>query len=258
MNLELFHDSPYFQSQILHLDSLAQAQGFPSFIPAINGSYPKEHVHRPVATQLALVCTEMALAKYWGTLGVKPDVVIGHSLGGCSALHVAGVLSASDAIFLVGQRASMLEKRCQIGSHKMLAVRASLAEIQESIGDKPYEVACINGPKDTVLSGSAENMASLSKALEADGFKCFSLDVAFAFHSTQTDPILHEFEDIANSSVLFQAPNLPVISPLLGKVLFDDKTVNANYVRRATREPVNFLLALQKAEEISTVDETTA
>jgi acyl transferase domain-containing protein len=32
-------------------------------------------------TQLALACTEISLAKYWASLGVKPDVVIGHSLG---------------------------------------------------------------------------------------------------------------------------------------------------------------------------------
>ena len=257
MNLDLFHDSPYFRSHILHLDSLAQGQGFPSFIPAINGSYPKDHAHSPVVTQLALVCTEIALTKYWGSLGVKPDVVIGHSLGEYAALHVAGVLSASDTIFLVGQRAKMLERKCQIGSHKMMAVRASLAQIEKSAGDRSYEVACINGPKETVLSGTLEQMDVLSEPLQADGYKCFSLDVAFAFHSGQTDPILDDFEEIAKTGALFQAPNLPVISPLLSKVIFDDKTVNANYVRRATREPVNFLSALEIAQKISTIDETT-
>ena len=258
MNLELFHSSPYFQSQILHLDALAQGQGFSSFISAIDGSYPRDHAHTPVVTQLALVCTEIALAKYWGSLGVKPDVVIGHSLGEYAALHVAGVLSASDTIFLVGQRAQMLEKKCQIGSHKMMAVRASLAQIEKCAGDRSYEVACINGPKESVLSGTLEQMDVISERLQSDGYRCFSLDVAFAFHSEQTDPILDDFEEIAKRGVLFQAPNLPVISPLLGKVIFDDKTVHANYVRRATREPVNFLSALEMAQKISTIDERTA
>ena len=257
MNLELFHDSPYFKTQILHLDSLAQGQGFPSFIPVIDGSYPQDHAHSPVATQLALVCTEIALAKYWGSLGVRPNVVIGHSLGEYAALHVAGVLSASDTIFLVGQRATLLEKRCQIGSHKMMAVRGTLAEIKKSAGDRPYEVACVNGPKESVLSGTREQIDALSETLQADGYRCFSLDVAFAFHSEQTDPILDDFEELAKSGVLFQAPNLPVVSPLLSKVIFDDKTVNANYVRRATREPVKFLSALETAQKFSTIDEKT-
>ena len=257
MNLELFHNSPYFRSQILHLDSLAQGQGFPSFIPAIDGSYPKDHAHSPVITHLAITCIEIALAKYWGSLGVKPDVVIGHSLGEYAALHVAGVLSASDTIFLVGQRAKMLEIKCQSGSHKMMAVRASLAQIKKSAGNRSYEVACINGPKESVLSGTLEQMDTLSEPLQADGYKCFSLDVAFAFHSEQTDPILDDFEEIADIGALFQAPNLPIISPLLGKVIFNDKTLNANYLRRATRETVNFLSALEAAQKISTVDETT-
>lgn len=257
MNLELFHGSPYFQSQILHLDSLAQGQGFSSFISAIDGSYPKDHAHSPVVTQLALVCTEIALARYWGSLGVKPDVVIGHSLGEYAALHVAGVLSASDTIFLVGQRAKMLEKKCQIGSHKMVAVRASLAQIEACADDKSYEVACIIGPKETVLSGTLEQMEAISECLQSDGYRSFSLDVAFAFHSGQTDPILDDFEEIAKSSALFQAPNVPVISPLLSKVIYDDRTVHANYMRRATRESVNFFSALEIAQKFSTIDERT-
>lgn len=257
MSLELYHDSPYFQSQILHLDSLAQGQGFPSFIPAIDGSHPKDHAHKPVVTQLALVCIEIALAKYWGSLGVKPNVVMGHSLGEYAAMYVAGVLSASDTIFLVGQRATMLEKKCQINSHKMMAVRASLAEIEKCAGDRSYEVACINGPKATVLSGTLEQMDAIAEPLQSDGYRCMTLDVAFAFHSGQTDPILDEFEEIAKSGVLFKAPNLPVISPLLSKVIFDDRTMNARYVRQATREPVRFLSALESAQKISTIGERT-
>lgn len=46
----------------------------------------------PTVTHLALVCAEIALAKYWASLGVKPSVVIGHSLGGYAALHIAGVI----------------------------------------------------------------------------------------------------------------------------------------------------------------------
>lgn len=257
MNLEIFRDIPYFHSQILDLNSLAQTQGFPSFIPALDGSYPKDHAHSPVVTQLALVATEIALAKYWGSLGVKPEVVVGHSLGEFAALHIAGVLSASDALFLAGERARLLEQRCEIGSHKMLAVRASVDQIAQSAGDRSYEIACINGPKETVLSGTCGEIDALTRILETDGHRCTSLDVAFAFHSAQTDPILDEYEEIARTGVVFNAPNLPIISPLLGKVIFDDKTVNASYLRRATRETVNFSAALESAQKISTIDDTT-
>ncbi|SLM39055.1 polyketide synthase [Lasallia pustulata] len=257
MNLELYRDAPTFQEHIQHLDSLARGQGFPSFIPALDGSHPKDHAHSPVVTQLALVCTEIALAKYWSSLGVKPDVVMGHSLGEYAAMHVAGVVAANDTIFMVGRRAQMLQEKCKIGSHTMMAVRASPAHIAESSGGKPHTIACVNGPSDTVLSGTKEQMDEVAVPLEAAGYRCIKLDVAFAFHSEQTDPILDDFEAMSKTGVLFQEPKLPVISPLLGKVVFDGKTLNANYVRRATREAVDFLSALENAQKISTISDET-
>lgn len=97
MNLELYRDVPTYREHIQHLDSIAQAQGFPSFIPALDGSYPQEHEHPPVITQLALVCMEIALAQYWTSLGILPDLVVGHSLGEYAAMHIAGVVRYSSA-----------------------------------------------------------------------------------------------------------------------------------------------------------------
>lgn len=256
-SLELYHDCAYFRSQITYLDNLAQIQGFPSFLPVLDGSFDKEHQHSAVTTQLAQTCTQIALAYYWAQIGVKPDVVVGHSLGEYAALCVAGVLSASDAIYLVGQRARLLEERCRSGSHKMVAVRASVEQIREASQGKPYEIACINGPKETVLSGLVAEMDAIIPVLEQKGYKCFSLDVAFAFHSAQMDPIVDDFEAATTRAVIFRAPQLPIISPLLSKVVFDDKTINAKYLRRGTRETVNFVAALQTAVDIGTVDDET-
>lgn len=257
MDIQLYRDVPSFREHIDSLDSLAQRQGFPSFVPALDGSHPKDHAHSPVVTQLALVCSEIALAQYWMSLGVKPDCVMGHSLGEFAAMHVAGVTSASDTIFMVGLRAQMLQERCKSGSHCMMAVRASKSQIADASAGKTYTIACINGPSDTVLSGTKEQIDNVSVSLEEAGFKCFRLDVAFAFHSEQMDPILGDFEEICKTSVIFQEPKLPVISPLLGKVVFDGKTLNAKYVRQATRGTVDFLSALNFAQQVATVGEDT-
>ncbi|KAK3629711.1 Non-reducing polyketide synthase PKS8-1 [Elasticomyces elasticus] len=257
MSLELYRDAPVFREHMQHLDHLAQGQGFPSIIPAVDGSHGKDHSHAPVVTQLALVCTEMALVKYWSSLGIKPDLVYGHSLGEYAALFTAGVLSASDTIFLVGRRALLLQEKCKIGSHTMMAVRASLEQIAESAAGRPYTIACINGRTDTVLSGTTAEMDGVAAPLEAAGYRTIKLDVAYAFHSAQTDPILDDFEAIARSGVIFNEPKMPVVSPLLGKCIFDAKTFNANYLRRATREPVDFLGGLEHAQKISTVNDET-
>ncbi|KAK8076008.1 hypothetical protein PG994_003280 [Apiospora phragmitis] len=192
MNLELFHQEPTFRSQILHLDALAQGQGFPAFVPAIDGSFPKDHAHSAVVTQMALVAS-----------------------GEIAALHVAGVLSASDALYLVGKRAMLLEEKVQAGSYKMMAVRGSMADIEAATRgqSQSYEVACINGPKETVLSGLSKDLEALMEPLQAAGCKCHILDVAYAFHSSQTDPILGEFEELASTGAIFHSPKLPVISP---------------------------------------------
>ncbi|KAG9871680.1 putative polyketide synthase, partial [Aureobasidium melanogenum] len=257
MSLQLYRDLPTFRESIQQLDDLAKIQGFPSFVPALDGSHDKDHLHSPVVTQLALVCTEIALTKYWETLGVKPDVVCGHSLGEYAAMHAAGIISASEAIFMVGRRAEMLTERCQSGSHIMMAVRASTTQIEELSAGKVYTVACINGPSDTVLSGTKQQMEDMQRTLEASGFRCILLDVAFAFHSEQTDPILDDFEVAAKGGVIFREPKLPILSPLLGRVVFDSKTINAKYVRQATRETVNFVSALESAHEASAISDET-
>ena len=105
MNLQLYHHSPFFRTQIEQLDRLAWRHFFPSFIPAIDGGFPKDHAFSPIITQVAHTCIGIVMAKYWERLGIEPEAVLGHSLGEYAALCVAGVLSASDAIFLVGSRA---------------------------------------------------------------------------------------------------------------------------------------------------------
>lgn len=256
-HLQLYHDSASFRNQVQHLDNIAQIQGFPSILPAFDGSAPPDESFSPVVSQLAHVCGEIALAKFWATIGIKPSVVVGHSLGEYAALHVAGVLSASDTVYLVGSRARLLGETCTPGSHVMLSVRGSVSQIQDSASPKPYEVACINGPKDTVLSGTQEQMDSVVESLKADGLKSLKLDIPYAFHSAQVDPLLKDFEKLAKDGVIFKAPMLPVISPLLGKVIFDEKTINAKYLCRATRETVNFHGALDFAQQLTTTDEKT-
>jgi monodictyphenone polyketide synthase len=257
MNLELYHSAPVFREQIQHLDRIAQGQGFPSFIPALDGSHPKDHVHAPVVTQMALVCTEMALATYWASLGVKPSIAVGHSLGEYAAMQVAGVLSANDTVFLVGRRALMLQEKCEAGSHAMLAVRAPVAQISDTLLNTHIDIACINGPSETVLSGPKDEVNNVTEKLTARGYRCIKLPVAFAFHSEQTEPILDDFEAIAKSGVSFREPKMPVISPLLRKVVYDSKSFNASYVRNATRMTVDFLAAMEAARTVSAIDEQT-
>ncbi|KAI1271721.1 polyketide synthase [Xylaria sp. FL0933] len=257
MGKELYDDYSIFRRAIDECNELALIHGFPSFLSLIDGSEPEVHKLSPVVVQLGLASFEIALAKLWISWGIRPSVVLGHSLGEYAALHIAGVLSASDTIYLVGARAQLLVEKCSAGTHAMLAVQGSVDVVTEALGDraKSMNIACINGPRETVLSGSSTEIASVAEQLGGSGFKCTQLKVPFAFHSAQVDPILSEFEKLAQS-VKFHNPTVPVISPLLGK-LVENQPIDPTYLRNHAREAVNFLGGLVSAQESNVIDEKT-
>ena len=256
MASQLFKDSPPFQNHLLKFNGLAQRQGFESFLPVIDGSAPNGHKFSLVNSHLAIVCVEMALCDFWEDLGVKPSIVIGHSIGEVSALYAARVLSASDAVFLVGQRARLLERLTEAGTYGMMAVRASTETFKKIAGGEGCDIACINGPENTVLAGRTEALSSAAERLRADGHKTLSLELSHGYHSEQMDSIADEYEIVAQG-VVFHKPGVPVISPLLSRVVEDKDTFNALYMKRATREAVNFMGALRAAQHSKAIDEKT-
>ncbi|KAL7623342.1 hypothetical protein AAE478_007023 [Parahypoxylon ruwenzoriense] len=254
---DLYAHYSVFRQAINEYNQLALIHGFQSFLPLIDGTEPEVQKLSPVIVQLGLASFEMALAKLWASWGIQPSAVLGHSLGEYAALHVAGVLSASDTIYLVGARAQLLVGKCTAGTHAMLAVQGSVETVTEALGDRAAttNIACINGPRETVLSGASTEIAEIAEQLGGAGFKCTQLKVPFAFHSAQVDPILDEFENLARS-VLFEEPKITVISPLHGKLL-EGEPINPSYLRNHARDAVNFLGGLVSAQQSGVIDEKT-
>ncbi|KAM7194536.1 hypothetical protein V8F20_007892 [Naviculisporaceae sp. PSN 640] len=263
--------APDFADLIVQLDRIVIQLGFPSVRAALVGqkkTAEDECGPGPLITQLAMVVLQIALSRYWAVLGIVPDAVIGHSLGEYAALCTAGVLSAADALFLVGHRAQLTASACgETGSHSMLSIRgASAGELVDMYPPVQfgYEVSCINGRADVVVSGSKACLDALRSALQQESpeLKCLLLDVPYAFHSAQLDPILDDFETAALHRVTFKTPEIPVISPLLGKFLpastNESATIlNATYLPRATRGCVDFVSAVESAAEAGFADDTS-
>ncbi|KAF2758172.1 ketoacyl-synt-domain-containing protein [Pseudovirgaria hyperparasitica] len=255
MGQKLYKDLPSYRAEIDQLDGLARLQGFPSFLPLIDGADVK--TLSPVVVQLGMACVQVAIARMWSAWGVSPVVVVGHSLGEYAALHVAGVLSVSDMIFLVGRRAQLLESDCTANTHGMLAVKANIDTLSNTLGSDMIEVACVNGPEETVLCGTIAVIESTSSILTTRGIKSTKLNVSFAFHSSQVDPILAAFKQAA-SSVVFNKPSIPLLSPLTGSVIREAGTVCPEYLVRHARETVNMWAALDEGSNVKLVDEKTA
>lgn len=253
---QLFETSGQFRSDILDFDRIGRSQGFPSFLPLVDSTILDATHFAPIVLQVGQVSIQMALARLWISWGISPSAVIGHSLGQYAALNVAGVLSVSNTIYLVGRRAELLGKHCTAGTHSLLAAAASVTAICETLGSDRPDVACINGPRETVISGRTEHLMSSSEVLKAAGIKSVLLPCAYAFHSAQVATILEPLIESARS-VFFAQPTIPVISPLLQEVVTGGNVFGPEFLARHARETVNFLGGLTAGKREGLVDQTT-
>lgn len=220
MGKEFFKHIPTFRADIERFDSIAMVQGFRSIIPLVDGSSSLDSLG-PLVVQVGAICIQMALTRLWRSWGVQPSATIGHSLGEYAALYAAGVLSASDAIYLVGMRAKLMEQHCTPNTHAMLAVTSEITASE--LNTSRFEISCINGPKATVVSGTGSDIDQLSVDFTSKRIKNTQLQVPFAFHSAQVDPVCEPFQ-AAVSSVSFRKPDIPVMSPLLNTVVAESGT----------------------------------
>lgn len=252
----LYESSTQFRSDLLSFVCIAERQGFPSFLPLLLADTDLKEAS-PLVMQVGLCCIQMALTRLWASWGVQPDMVMGHSLGEYAALNAAGVISVSEAIFLVGERAKLLKEKCFVGSHAMLATKTSAKSAKEALAKVPgVEIACINAPQETVLGGTVADIDKAADELREKGIKCTKLNVQFAFHSTQVDPILTSFQKLAGS-IVFQKPKIPVISPLLSGVLNESDSIDKEYLSKHARGTVDFLGALEAAQQLGVINENT-
>nr|QDK64760.1 AshP [Aschersonia paraphysata] len=252
---------PRFREFMVGLDETAGRQGFPSFLDVIQGrgETPVEQM-APVKVQLAITCLQMALGKLLIALGVTPRLVVGHSLGEYAAMNVAGVIGDADTIHLVGSRARLLEKHCAVGTHAMLAIKASAVKVAslKAASHPDLDIACVNGPEETVVAGSNEQIESFKAALSSQSIKSTTVKVQFAFHSAQVEPLLDEFRRIC-SSVTLRDPSFPILSPMMAKVINKaaDMGSTSDYLARHCRESVRFHDCLSWARQSSLLPDRT-
>ena len=186
-------------------------------------------------TQPALFVIEHALAKLWMQRGVRPQAMIGHSLGEYVAACISGVWSLEDALRLVATRARLMQAQAP---GVMLALRLPEAEAQALL-TPGLSIAAINGPKLCVISGPAEAIATLEKELERRGIAGRRLVTSHAFHSAMMEPMLPAFEE-ALKQVKFNAPQIPWVSNVTGKWITADQIAKPAYWLEHVRHAVRF------------------
>ncbi|MFH9986805.1 type I polyketide synthase [Streptomyces luteogriseus] len=195
-------------------------------------------IDQTLYTQTGLFAVEVALFRLLEHWGVRPDALLGHSVGELAAAHAAGVWSTADAARVVAARARLMQELPQGGA--MLSVAAPEDEVSAVLGDAFAEiaVAAVNGPASLVLSGTDEAVTAAGAQLADAGLRTRRLTVSHAFHSALMEPMLAAYEHEL-AQVAFAEPVLPVVSNLTGEVAGADLCDPAYWVRQV-REAVRF------------------
>ncbi|WP_246150751.1 type I polyketide synthase [Streptomyces qinzhouensis] len=187
-------------------------------------------------TQVALFAVEVALFRLVESWSLAPDYVLGHSIGGLAAAHVAGVLSLEDAAEVVVARGRLMQALPKGGA--MVSLQATEEEVAESLGAR-VSVAGVNGPRSVVVSGDEDAVMGVAEEWRGRGRKVKRLKVSHAFHSVLMEPMLAEFEEIL-SGVTLSAPRIAVISDSTGVPLTDEQAMSPAYWAEHVRKPVLF------------------
>ncbi|KXN83388.1 Conidial yellow pigment biosynthesis polyketide synthase [Leucoagaricus sp. SymC.cos] len=254
MGRSLYRTVPLFRRIIDDCHSILVAAGFPGVLAILTSegeSSGLAKLEEFEANQAAIFSLEYALAKLWMSWGIKPSVVVGHSLGEYAALVIANVLTLKGALMIIANRVRYMVQKCTVDSTSMLAVNLPSKDIQ-TILDSSSEfsgitIACYNSSVDNVLAGPIPQLKALKAHLDAE-VRCKNvlLTVPFGYHSSAMTPLLDDLTELSKR-ITISPPSIPIISNVHGTLVLpgDASVFNGNYFTRHCSEPVQFAKGIQ-------------
>jgi len=173
--------------------------------------------------------------------GIKPEAMIGHSIGEYVAACLAGVFSLEDGLWLVSMRGRLMGQQ-PAGS--MIAVRLSEQEIEPLLGDQ-LSIAAINGPSHCVVSGPAHAVERFETCIGEKGFEGRRLNTSHAFHSPMMERVMEPMAEQVKKIEL-HPPQTPFLSNVTGNWITEEEATDPNYWANHLRQPVRFSQGLQE------------
>lgn len=201
--------------------------------------YAERHIQDTSLAQPLLFITEYALAQLWISWGVRPHMMIGHSIGEYVAACLSGVISLNDALRLVVERGRLMQ---QMPQGVMVSVHLTASELL-SLLPEDIALAAINAPQHCVVSGPTTAIEKLERQLAAMHVEHRRLHTSHAFHSPMMEPIVDTFSDFV-SRIDLNPPQMPYMSNLTGMVMTAADALDPAYWAQHLRQPVLFSEAL--------------
>ena len=210
--------------------------------PAENGE-PVEDLDDPAWTQPCIYALECALTALWSSVGVRPDVVVGHSLGEIAAGQATGAFSLEDGLRFAAARGALMGALEEEGTMAAVfaapeRVGAAVDEFNASTEGSPVSVAADNGMHQ-VISGPAGKVDSLLQDFEAEKVWVRRLRKSPAYHSALVEPALDDLEAVVDG-IETAPPSVAYVSSMTGQVLEAGEALDGRYWRRQARAPVAF------------------
>ncbi len=202
-------------------------------------------------SQPVLVSIELSLAQMWLSAGLRPHMVLGHSLGEFAAAAVAGVMSLEDCLRLVCARGQLVDE-CASCRGSMVALRLTADELSAAIVtagvSESASVAAVNGDRSVVLSGSDRAVQSVLATLPT-GSNHLKLAVSHAFHSPLMQGVCAQYEQVLRS-VPMRTPRFSVVSTVTGSLLLGAEMTAPSYWIDHLLRPVQFQRATEQCAEL--------
>ena len=253
MGQGLYESEPVARAVLDRCEAVLLQERGTSLLDVMFGrSEGKEDLGDTAWEQPALYALECALTALWSSVGVCPDVVVGHSIGELAAAQTAGVFSLEDGMRFAAVRGALMSQMEEGGMAAVFApadrVALEVDAVNAASTDVGLSISGYNG-NHQVVSGPIAGIEAISKRFEQDGIRVRRLNTAKAFHSALVEPILDELEASLNG-VAIQPPSLTVVSNLTGRAVEPDQAQDGAYWRRHAREPVAFAQGVKTLSDL--------
>ncbi|XP_055784807.1 phenolphthiocerol/phthiocerol polyketide synthase subunit C-like [Salvelinus fontinalis] len=247
---ELLKHEPVFREKIREVEILFQMFNNMSILERLESESESKDFSKPEVVQPLLFAIQVGIASLFKHWGIKPDAILGHSVGEVAAAHCSGLLSLEDAVKVIYFRSTLQSK---VTGGKMLVV--SNMAVSEVLNLLPLYLnkvclAAANSPQSCTLAGDADAIDSLhqklSSSVKSKNLFLHVLDVPAAYHSQMMDPILSQIED-SIGSLQVNHVDTELFSTVTGKEVEQPDFSTGKYWARNIREPVSFEQAVRSA-----------